>query len=140
MTNGLHFTEAQYAAMTQCKAVPATPTPMQKLQALGRMPVGKMNKTELKYSQHLELLKHLGEILWWKFEGIKLRLADNTFLTVDFPVLMADGSLEMREVKGFWKDDARAKIKIAASLYPFRFRAFKAKRQKDGGGWAEEVF
>ena len=32
----------------------------------------------------------------------------------------------------------RAKIKIAAELYPFRFLA--AKPKKDGGGWDVEVF
>ena len=34
----------------------------------------------------------------------------------------------------------RAKIKIAAELYPFRFLAARQKPQKDGGGWAIEVF
>src|SRR5690348_12886730 len=81
--------------------------------ALGRLPVGKMNKTEEAYAGHLEKLKWAKEILWYRFEGIKLRLADNTFYTVDFPVLRADGLLEMHEVKGYWQDDARAKIKIA---------------------------
>lgn len=104
--------------------------------ALGRMPVGKMNKTEAAYAQYLELQKHAGEVLWYKFEGIKLRLADNTFLTIDFAVLPKDGVLEMREVKGYWEDDARAKTKIAAAMYPFRFIAVKKK----GNGWEREDF
>ena len=74
------------------------------------------------------------------FEGIKLRLADNTFYTPDFAVMSADGVMECHEVKGFWQDDARAKIKVAADLYPFRFVAIKAKAKKDGGGWALEEF
>ena len=37
-------------------------------------------------------------------------------------------------------DDAMAKIKIAAELYPFRFLAAKPKAKKDGGGWEIEVF
>jgi uncharacterized protein (UPF0335 family) len=57
--------------------------------ALGRLPVGTMNKTEAAYDAHLWTLRHAGEVLWHKFEGIKLRLADNTFLTVDFRVLPA---------------------------------------------------
>ena len=105
--------------------------------ALGRMPVGKMNKTETAYAEYLELQKHAGEVLWYKFEGIKLRLADNTSYTCDFAVLPSDGILEMHECKGgFWRDDARVKIKVAASLYPFRFIAVKKK----GNGWEREDF
>lgn len=108
--------------------------------ALGRLKVGAMNKTEAAYDQHLALLQHAGEIQWRKFEGLKLRLADNTFYTPDFAVMAADGVMEVHEVKGFWQDDARAKIKIAADMYPFRFLAIKAKAKKDGGGWEMEAF
>jgi hypothetical protein len=108
--------------------------------ALGRLKTGEMNKTEEAYAKHLEVQKFAGEVLWWKFEGVKLRLADNTFLTVDFSVMRADGLLEMHEVKGHWEDDARVKIKVAASLYPFRFIAVKPRAQKHGGGWEVEEF
>ena len=99
-----------------------------------------MNKTEAAYAGHLELLRHAGQVQWFKFEGLKLRLADNTFYTPDFAVMSADGVMEMHEVKGFWQDDARAKIKIAADLYPFRFIAIKALPKKAGGGWGVESF
>ena len=108
--------------------------------ALGRLKTGAMNKTESAYSQYLETLRHAGEIVWFKFEGVKLRLADNTFYTPDFMVMGASGLIEMHEVKGFWMDDARAKIKIAADMYPFRFLAIKAKAKKNGGGWDQENF
>ena len=108
--------------------------------ALGRLKTGQMNKTENAYSERLKLLQHAGEVVWFKFEGVKLRLADNTFYSPDFAVMLASGELEMHEVKGFWQDDARAKIKIAADLYPFRFIAVKVKPKKDGGGWAVEEF
>lgn len=108
--------------------------------ALGRLPVGAMNKTEAAYDQHLRLLTMAGEIHWHRFEGIKLRLADSTFYTPDFAVLAADFVLELHEVKGFWTDDARVKIKIAADQYPFRFMAFKAAAKRDGGGWIKEEF
>lgn len=108
--------------------------------ALGRLKVGQMNKTETAYDQHLAIQQHAGEILWRKFEGLKLRLADNTFYTPDFAVMTADGVMECHEVKGFWQDDARAKIKIAADLYPFRFLAIRARPKKDGGGWEMETF
>jgi hypothetical protein len=42
-------------------------------------------------------------------------LAKDTFYTSDFMVMLADGRLEAHEVKGFWQEDARAKIKIATA-------------------------
>ncbi|WP_268625553.1 DUF1064 domain-containing protein, partial [Escherichia coli] len=90
------------------------------IQALGRLKTGQMNKTESAYCQHLEQRKRAGEIAWYRFEGIKLRLADNTFYTPDFAVMLATGEMELHEVKGFWTDDARVKTKVAADQYPFR--------------------
>lgn len=110
------------------------------IQALGRLKVGAMNKTESAYAADLERRKIAGEVVWFKFEGVKLRLADNTFFSPDFFVLLANGQLEAHEVKGHWMDDARVKIKIAADMYPMRFIAVKVKAKKDGGGWAIEEF
>lgn len=112
----------------------------ERLFALGRLPAGQMNKTEAAYSAHLALLSHAGKILWHKFEVVKLRLADNTFYTPDFAVLQSNGMLAMHEVKGFWQDDARVKIKVAASLYPFIFVAVTQRTKKRGGGWEMEEF
>jgi hypothetical protein len=109
--------------------------------ALGRLKAGTMNKTEARYEE--EVLKpalHAGEIAWYRFEGFKLRLADKTFYTPDFAVMLASGEIECHEVKGFWRDDARVKIKIAADQYPFRFIAVSVRPQKVGGGWAREIF
>lgn len=112
-----------------------------RLQALGRLKTGQLNKTEMEYFRYLKLREAAGEVRWFKFEGIKLRLADNTFYTPDFAVMVESGQLECHEVKGgYWQDDARAKIKIAADMYPLRFLAITRKPQKDGGGWATEEF
>lgn len=108
--------------------------------ALGRLKPGTMNKTEAAYALFLDAMKAQGIVLWWRFEGIKLRLADSTFYTPDFAVMADDGVIECHEVKGFWQDDARAKIKIAADQYPFRFLAIKARAKKFGGGWDKEDF
>jgi hypothetical protein len=115
-------------------------TQQRALQALGRLKTGVMNKTEAAYAATLDQRRTAGEVAWFKFEGIKLRLADNTFYTPDFFVMLADGALEAHEVKGYWQDDARAKIKIAADLYPLRFIAIRAKAKKEGGGWITEEF
>lgn len=111
-----------------------------RIQALGRMKAGAMNKTEQAYAATLELRRHAGEVAWFKFEGLKFRLADNTFYTPDFAVMLSSGALEAHEVKGHWEDDARAKIKIAADMYPLQFLAIQARPKKDGGGWKIEEF
>jgi hypothetical protein len=99
-----------------------------------------MNKLEADYAAHLKLVQHAGEIEWFAFEAIKLRLADATFYTPDFFVMGANGLLECHEVKGHWEDDARVKIKVAAALFPFSFRAVTRVAKKDGGGWSYEFF
>jgi hypothetical protein len=98
--------------------------------------IGGMNKTEVAYAEHLKLRERAGEIAWYVFEGVKLRLADKTFYTPDFIVMLRDGDIEMHEVKGFWEDDARVKIKVAAAMFPFRFLGI----QKDKAGWKIEEF
>lgn len=118
----------------------APKTAQQRHRALGRLPVGTMNKTERAYSDYLAMQQAAGEILWFKFEAVKLRLADNTFYSPDFAVMGKSGVLEMHEVKGFWEDDARVKIKVAAALYPFVFVAVKVQAKKRGGGWEREEF
>lgn len=88
----------------------------------------------------MEDWRQCGIVLWYEFEAMKFRLADNTFYTPDFAVMLASGELEMHEVKGFWEDDARVKIKVAARLFPIRFVAVKPRSKKAGGGWQTEVF
>lgn len=108
--------------------------------ALGRMKSGEMNGLESKYAAMLEDRKIAGEIAWYKFEGITLKLADNTRYTPDFAVMLSDGVMEMHEVKGFWRDDAKIKIKVAAEMFPFRFVSARNVSKKSGGGWHIEEF
>jgi hypothetical protein len=107
--------------------------------ALGRLPAGTMNKTEARYQlQVIDAGIASGSLRWAKFEGIKLRLAPNTHLTIDFAVMAQDGVLEMIDVKGaaiMFADDAKAKMKIAAAMYPFRFAVTWPVK---GGGWHRE--
>lgn len=108
--------------------------------ALGRLKTGQMNKTESEYYQYLKTLERANEILWFKFEGLKFKLANNTTYTPDFVVMNKDGLIELHEVKGYWIDDARVKIKVAADMYPFKFMAIKKRTKKLGGGWEIEEF
>ena len=105
------------------------------MQALGRLPSGKMNNTEKAYARHLESLKQAGEVVYYLFDGINLRLADKTFYKPDFLVMKSDGHLEIHEVKGFWTDDALVKIKVAADKFPFKFIAIMKQTNAKGGGW-----
>lgn len=104
--------------------------------ALGRMKSGKMNKTEALYAKHLEFMKQSGEVLWYEFEPMNLRLANKCFYQVDFLVLMNSGSLECHEIKGYWTDDALVKIKAAAEKFPFKFTAFRLVK----GVWESRSF
>lgn len=155
MATGLRFSEEEYEALrmrTGSRAAPpattkvqitspAPPKPQDRMLALGRLPEGKMNQTETEYAAQLEMEKQAGEITSYQFEAVKLRLGKNTFYTADFLVRLKNGELELREVKGFWKDDARVKIKNAAYLYPiFRFVGITKVRKRDGGGWRREEF
>ena len=110
------------------------------MQALGRLKKDEMNQTEKLWAEDLDICKVDGTVIWWKWNCIKLKLADNTFYIPDFLVLQADGHLRVDEVKGFWMDDARVKIKVAASMYPFIFIGVSRKAKKDGGGWKIEEF
>ena len=115
-------------------------TRVNRMYALGRLKTGEKNKTESAYEDVLRMRQHAGEILWYRFEGLKFRLADNTFYSPDFVVMLNTGEIEAHEVKGHWTDDARVKIKVAAAQYPIRFVAIKAKPKKNGGGWDIEEF
>ena len=98
---------------------------------------GAMNKLEGAYKDSLEMMARAGEIRSYMFEPVKLRLADRTTYTPDFMVIGNNDILELHEVKGFWEDDARVKIKVAAEMFPmFLFKAFTRKK----GMWIEESF
>ena len=93
--------------------------------ALGRLKAGAMNKTEAAYANYLEKQKQFGDVAWFAFEPMNLKLADKCFYRIDFLVMLKSGQLEVHEVKGFWTDDALVKIKTASAKFPFRFIALK---------------
>lgn len=75
----------------------------------------KLNKTERAYLQYLRT--GCGAA-WIGIQNITLKLADDTRYTPDFFFIDCSGSeLHAREVKGFWRDDAKVKIKVAARLF-----------------------
>lgn len=74
-----------------------------------------------------------GDIDRWHFEGITFKLAQRTRYTPDFFVAVDYGGGEQGflciETKGFWREDARVKIKVAAEMFP-EFSFFGARRIK----------
>ena len=97
-----------------------------------------MNGLERAWAEELAKRKAVGEILWFRYEGIALRLADGARYTPDFALMFADGTLELHEVKAFWAEAARLRIKVAAELFPFRFLA--VRRGPKNAGWQLEEF
>jgi hypothetical protein len=89
--------------------------------ARGVLKPSKMNRTEAAYATELELRRRVGEIEWWEFQAIKLRLGEDCQFCPDFFVMLKNGELECHETKGFMRDDALVKLKVAALKYPFRF-------------------
>lgn len=97
-----------------------------------------MNRTELRFAQHLELLKAGGVIQWYGFEAVSLKISRRTRYTPDFAVLYTTGEFFLYEVKATWRDKvtkkpkygwkeaSKVRFETASTLYPFfRFRAVR---------------
>lgn len=93
------------------------------------------NRTELRFWNERMVPRLISrDVTWAQFEPFKLRLAAATFYTPDFAAVTGDGQLECWEIKTTWRgrrhagkagfqEDARVKIKVAATVFPFlRFR------------------
>ena len=77
------------------------------------------SKLEEAYANYLHALLLAGDILQYRYEPLRFQLAPNTTITPDFQVKLKDGSYEFHETKGgFVREDAIAKLKICARLYP----------------------
>jgi hypothetical protein len=119
--------------------------------AKARRKPGEMNPNEAAYNRYLTDLQAAGQIQWFKFEGYKFKLADNTTYTPDFAVMLNDGTLEFHDTKGrttkkraggkvetYWcMEDAKIKMKVVADIYPHPFRAVWLS--KDGSWKSEEI-
>jgi len=102
--------------------------------ARGQTVPGRMNKTEAEYAARLELLRRAGEIVDYKYESMKFRLADKTWYTPDFVVIGKGMIVEIHEVKGgFIREDSEVKFKCAAEQFPwfdFQMHQKKSKQWK----------
>jgi hypothetical protein len=96
-----------------------------------------LNKTEREFLGWIE-----GNLAYHRLyiQEIRLRLAKKTWYLPDFIVWGKRGEWKVFEVKGFMRDDAAVKLKVAAEKYrEFQFILVTKKKQKDGGGWDFKV-
>ncbi|HWT45738.1 MAG TPA: hypothetical protein VN085_07220 [Vicinamibacterales bacterium] len=101
-----------------------------------RDPYEGMNKTERLRAVDLDAMRRVGIIVAWWYERWTFKLANDCRFTPDFVIQKPDGALEVEEVKGFWRDDARAKVRMFVEQYPFPVRAYSRTRD----GWDVETF
>lgn len=95
---------------------------------------GVMNGTEeWYYSSVLKPRILSGEVESIEYEALTFKLGDGSRYTPDFYVVRTDGGAELHETKGYWREDDRVKIKVAASKYKefywYGIRIGKVKRQ-----------
>ena len=109
-----------------------------------RDPCTGLNQTEAAFLQEvLRPLEAAGIIIRIDFEPEGLRVGlpgSRSVYWPDFRLQWADGIIDFVEVKGYWLEDARVKIKAVAALHPYTFRAVQRKPRKAGGGWTVETF
>jgi len=98
---------------------------------------GVMNGMELEFYNMLDLRRRAGEFSHVYFEQITLKLAADLRYTPDFAVYTAAGLLVFYETKGFFRDDARVKVKMAAEVFPMH--TFYLARKFRGAWDYEEV-
>lgn len=93
-------------------ATPCNPATVPRSRPAAALPY--RSKLEASYADYLESQRVAGLIVAWAYEPIKIRLpARRCWYTVDFLVQTAMG-LEGHEVKGFPREEAMLKLKLAA--------------------------
>jgi hypothetical protein len=93
------------------------------------------SKLEETYAKELTALQYAQDIVRWWYEPVRLILAPSTTYQPDFLAQTKDG-LRFYEVKGWCRDDAMVKLKVAAKMYPC-FEFVLVTREK--GRWVEQL-
>lgn len=77
---------------------------------------------ERRYAAQLAAAKANGGIFDWAYEPESLVLAQGARYTPDFRVVLNDGVVEFHETKGYRREAAIVRLKVAARLHPYIFR------------------
>lgn len=121
-----------------------------KAKAFPRRQPGVMNKLEERFWFLVSDLISSGQVLFYndenaelkpsqiRYEATTLKLAKDLRYTPDFQIIDSEGYIWFFETKGFWRDDARAKIKMAAEK--FQEYRFVSASWKKSTGWTFEEF
>ena len=138
----MRLTEDQYADLLRKRSASAPQQPVRdERDAVGRQtpaepaeaPAGPKfkSKAETRYAQLLETQKRDGLILDWRYEAVTLRLADGVRFTPDFLVRLPNNRMRLVEVKGFMREAARVRLRVAVEMYPdFTWLLVWAKKGK----------
>ena len=95
------------------------------------------SKWEQLYSDHLARLQADGVIASYAYEPITFKLAHRCTYTPDFLVVLPSGAVEIHEVKGYLREDAAIKFKVAAQNNPWATFVMIKKKGKTGHEWQE---
>lgn len=125
--------EAQLGMQEQPAVIPAIPRALQpmkeKTSDRQKTDEEKLNKTEKAYLAYLRSC----DCLSIRIQAITLKLAFDCRLTVDFTYIDTSGRGVFVDVKGFQREDALIKMKVAARMYPeYVFKIVK----KEGPTWS----
>ncbi len=92
----------------------------------------KMNLTEKRYVDQLEMMRLNGEIVDWRYEPMRFKVGEGAWYKPDFLIVLTN-KFEIHEVKGgFIRTPAMVRFKAAMMLYPW----FKWKMmQWKNGEW-----
>lgn len=80
-----------------------------------------MNKWEESFARTLEWQRSIGQIAWWGFEPFRIRLADGCWYRPDFVSVDMAGKTSIWEVKGFMREAARIRLRVASEKLPYDF-------------------
>jgi len=94
------------------------------------------SKLEARYDQYLQTQKFARFIKEYWYEPFSIKLARKTFYKPDFLVETWDHRLTIIEVKGYMREDANVKLKVAARCLPC-FRFLLARWQNGAWVWEE---
>ena len=95
---------------------------------------GGLNRTEAEFRDYLATT-YCGTDRIMR-EGLGFRIGNGCVYWPDFVVPSSCNRSHVYEVKGFMRDDAAVKLKVAASKFPtFKFFLVTKRAKKLGGGW-----
>ena len=104
-----------------------------------------MNRIEAEFAAFLEIQKRGGDsgvlkgwtVLDYKFEAMRLKLAERTTYTPDFIVTFSGNAMMLIEIKGpHVYDDSLVKYKVASEMYPaFKWAMWRKDKAKGWHQW-----